>query len=135
MAFSLETKELLGNLLILGGGGIGCLGYLVLLVILYLRLTRKYDAMFPEYYRIVPLPSITGIVVRTGLYAHCIIFKNLSKHKRHKITHEVTNGYDFRGNASQLDIFLSYLYLFFVILLAGSLLIFIVLTKVFNVDL
>ena len=114
---------------------IGCLGYLIMLPILYFRLTRKYDAMFPEYYRIIPLASIIGVVVRTGYYASFILFKNLINGKRHKIMYDVTNGYDFRGNASRLDIFLSYLYLFFTILLLGSLIIFIFLTKVLGIEL
>ncbi len=135
MTQSPETKELLGNLLILGGFGIGCLGYLILLAILYFRLTRKYDAMFPEHYRIIPLPLIMGTVIRTGYYTSFIVFKNLINGKRHKIMHDVTNGYDFRGNASRLDIILSYLYMFFGFSALGSLLIFMLLTKVFGIDL
>ncbi len=135
MTLSPEIKELLGNLLILGGGGIGCLGYLILLAILYFRLTRKYDTMFPEYHRIVPLPLIMGTVVRTGLYAYCIIFRNLSKRKRHKVTYEVTNGYDFRGNASQLDVVLSYLYMFFGFMFMISAVTFVILTEIFGIDL
>jgi len=134
-SLSFETKKLLGDFLIFGGIGIGSVGGLILLLILYFRLTRKYDAMFSEYYRIVPLASVMGTVVRTGLYAYMIIFKNLSKHKRHKITYEITNGYDFRGNAPRLDIILSYLYMFFTILLSGSLIVFIFLTEVFGIDL
>jgi len=130
-----ETNELLGDLLILGGFGIGCLGYLILLIILYFRLTRKYDAMFPEYYRIIPLPLIMGTVVRTGLYAYFIVFKNLGKHKRHAIMHDVTNDYDFRSNASLLDVVLCYLMLFFGFSALGSLLIFMLLTKIFGIDL
>ncbi len=132
---TLETKELLGNLLILGGFGIGCLGFFILLPILYFRLTRKYDAMFPDHDRIIPLPSIMGTVVRTGYYSSFIVFKNLINGKRHKIMHDVTNGYDFRGNASRLDIILSYLYMFIAILLLGSSIVFFILTKVFDIDL
>ncbi len=105
-----EVKEWLIPLLAFGGG-IGALGYFILLPILYFRLTRKYDAMFPEYDRIIPLASIMGVVVRTGYYVSFILFKNLINGKRHKIMHNVTNGYDFRGNAPWPDIFLSYLYL------------------------
>ncbi len=119
----------------MSGIGIGCLGYFILVATLYFRLTRKYDAMFPEYDRIVPFPLIMGTVIRTSLYAYLIIFKNLIKRKHHRITYEVTNGYDFRGNASRLDIVLSYSYMFFVFLFVGSLLIFILLTEVFGIDL
>ena len=135
MTQSSETKELLGDLLILGGFGIGCLGYLILLIILYFRLTRKYDAMFPEYYRIIPLPLIMGAIVRTGYYIAFIIFKNLINGKHHKTMHDVTNGYDFHSNASRLDIVLSYLYMFFGFSALGSLLIFMLLTKVFGINL
>ncbi|MBL4763138.1 MAG: protein-disulfide reductase DsbD, partial [Gammaproteobacteria bacterium] len=89
------------------GLGIACLGFFILIPFLYFRLTRKYDAMFPEYHRIVPLPSVMGAVARTGLYAYFIVFRNLHKDKRHKITYEVTNNYDFRGNALRMDIVLS----------------------------
>ncbi len=134
MDFSSEVKEWL-TLLLMSGIGIGCLGYFILVAILYIRLTRKYDAMFPEYDRIVPFPLIMGTVIRTGLYAYLIIFKNLIKRNHHKITYEVTNGYDFRGNASRLDIILSYLYMFVAFLFLGSLFIFILLTEVFGIDL
>ncbi len=134
MELSSEVKEWL-TLLLAFSGGIGALGYFVLLPILYFRLTRKYDAMFPEYDRIIPLSSIMGVVVRTGYYASFILFKNLINGKRHKIMHNVTNGYDFRGNAPWPDIFLSYVYLFFAILCLGSLIIFLFLTKVLGIEL
>ena len=119
----------------MSGIGIGCLGYFILVTVLYFRLTRKYDAMFPEYDRIAPFPLIMGTVIRTSLYAYLIIFKNLIKRKHHKITYEVTNGYDFRGNASQLDIVLSYLYMSFGLLFLWSSIIFFILTKVLGIDL
>jgi len=134
VALSFETKELLGDLLVFGGG-IGGLGYLIMLPIMYFRLTRKYDAMFPEYYRIIPLPLIMGTVVRTGYYIGFIVFKNLINGKRHKIIYEVTNGYDFRGNASRLDIVLSYLYMFFGFMLLAGAFTFYILTEIFGIDL
>ncbi len=76
-----------------------------------------------------------GGVFRTGYYVSFILFKNLINGKRHKIMQDVTNGYDFRGNASRLDIILSYLYLFFVILLLGSLIVFLFITKVLGIEL
>ncbi|MCF6324754.1 MAG: hypothetical protein L3J89_10625 [Gammaproteobacteria bacterium] len=134
MEISLETKEWLA-LMFAFGFGFGCLGFFILLPVLYCRLTRKYDAMFPEYDRIVPLPTIMGAVTRTGLYACFIVFKNLRKHKRHKITQEVTNHYDFRGNAVQIDIVLSYLCVFTGFLTIGSLIAFLFFTKVLGVEL
>ena len=131
---TLETKELLTTLLVVGFG-IGCLGFFILLPILYFRLTRKYDAMFPEYHRIIPLPSITGAVVRTGYYSSFIVFRNLINGKRHKIIRDVTNGYDFRGNATRLDIILSYSYMFIAILCLGSLIALLFFTKVLGVEL
>ncbi len=123
------------TILLVGGIGIGCLGYLILLPILYFRLTRKYDAMFPEYHRIIPLPSITGTVVRTGYYSSFIVFKSLINGKRHKIMYDVTDGYDFRGNASRLDIALSYLNMFFAISASVSIFMFYFLTKILGIDL
>ncbi len=122
------------TILLVGGFGVGCLGYLILLPILYFRLTRKYDAMFPEYHRIIPLPSFTGTVVRTGYYASFIVFRNNINGKRHKIMHDVTNGYDFRGNAPLLDIFLSYLMFFFVLSALSGAFTFIILTQIFGID-
>ncbi len=134
MAFSPEAIEITRYLLLFGGG-IGCLGYLILVVILYFRLTRKYDAMFPDYHHIIPLPSIMGAVVRTGYYSTFITFKNRINSRRHKIMYDVTNGYDFRGNAPRLDIILSYLYLLFGFMFIGSAFILIVLTEIFGIDL
>ncbi len=76
-----------------------------------------------------------GGVVRGGYYASFILFKNLINGKRHKIMHNVTNGYDFRGNARWLDIFLSYVCLFFAILCLGGLVVFLFLTKVLGIEL
>ncbi len=135
MALSLEMKALLGDFLILGGIGICGLVSMILFVILYFRLTRKYDVMFPEYDRIIPLPFLMGTVVRTGLYAHHIAFKNLSKHKRHSIMHEVTNHYDFRGNAPLFDITLSYLMVFSSLIFLASVFTFYILKKILGIDL
>ncbi len=134
MALSFETKKLLGDLLLFGGG-ISCLGYLILLPILYFRLTRKYDAMFPEYYRFTPLASIMGIMFRTGYYASFIVFKNLINGKRHKIIYDVTNGYDFRSNARPLDIILCYLMFFFSLSALGGIFTFVILTELFGINL
>jgi len=54
MGISLETKEWLASIFALGFG-FGCLVGMILLLCLYFRLTRKYDAMFPEYYRTIAL--------------------------------------------------------------------------------
>jgi len=134
MGISLETKEWLASLFALGLG-IACLGFFILIPFLYFRLTRKYDAMFPEYHRIVPLPSVMGAVARTGLYAYFIVFRNLHKDKRHKITYEVTNNYDFTGNALRMDIVLSYLYVFIAFLFIASLIALLFFTKVLGVNL
>jgi len=134
MTLSPEVKEWLTLLLAFGGGISGLTG-MILLLVLYFRLTRKYDAMFPEYDRVVPLPLIMGTVARTGYYAAFIVFKNLINGKRHKLMRDVTNGYDFRGNASLLDIMLSYSYIFFALTFTVSIFIFVILTKIFGIDL
>ena len=134
MVFSPEAREITRYFLLVGGG-IGCLGYLILLPILYFRLTRKFDTMFPEHDRIIPLASIMGIVVRTGYYSSFIAFKNLINGKRHKIMYDVTNGYDFRRNASRLDIALSYLNMFFAVLALVGAFTFVILTEMFGIDL
>ncbi|MCF6323448.1 MAG: hypothetical protein L3J89_03845 [Gammaproteobacteria bacterium] len=134
MGMSPVTKEWLASILALGFG-FGCLVGMILLLFLYFRLTRKYDAMFPEYDRIIPLPLLMGTVVRTGYYSGLIVFKNLIHSKRHHVIHDVTNGYNFRGNAPLLDIILSYLYLFIGFLTVGSLIALFFLTKVLGVKL
>ena len=132
MEISLETLEWL-TLMFLLGFGIGCLGYLTLLPILYFRLTRKYDAMFPEYDRI-PLPFPMGTILRTGYYSGLIVFKNLINNKRHHIIHDVTNGYNFRGNAPLFDIILSYLYVFTIFLISISLIVWVFFTEVLGIN-
>ncbi|PCI11938.1 MAG: hypothetical protein COB71_10955 [Thiotrichales bacterium] len=76
-----------------------------------------------------------GAVVRTGYYSGLIIFKKLIHSKRHRVIHDVTNGYDFRGNAPLFDIFLSYLYLVIGFLTIGSLIVLLFFTKVLGVNL
>ncbi|MCF6324748.1 MAG: hypothetical protein L3J89_10595 [Gammaproteobacteria bacterium] len=134
MGISFETKEWLASTFAFGVV-ISCLVGMILLPILYFRLTRKYDAMFPEYNRIIPFPSIAGTVLRTGYYSSFIVFKNHINGKRHIIMHDVTNGYDFRGNASMLDIVLSYLYIIITFLFIGSLIALLFFTKVLGVEL
>ena len=104
-----DTTYILQVILLVGGIGIGGIGSLALLPILYFRLTRKYDAMFPEHDRMIPISSIMGVALRTSCYAWCIAFRNFTKYKRNKRIYQVTGDYDFRGNAPKLDIFLSYL--------------------------
>ncbi|MBL1260520.1 MAG: hypothetical protein COB33_008315 [Thiotrichaceae bacterium] len=134
MEISPEIKEWLT--LIFGFGfGIGGFVAIILLPVMYFRLTRKYDAMFPEYDRIIPLPLMMGAVIRTSLYAYFIAFKNLRKHKRHRIAYEVTNGYDFRANAPLLDIILSYLISFSSLIFVVSGFTFYILTEIFGIDL
>jgi len=128
-----ETNELLGDLLILGGFGIGCLGFVITFSIVYFRLTRKYDAMFPDHDDLTDGIGIQGDVNRTGRYMWCVVRKNLSQ--RNERIRKVTGGYDFRGNASLLDVVLCYLMLFSGLSAIGSALIFIILTKIFGVDL
>ena len=131
---SSETKDALTIILAVGGGG-GGLVYIVLLAVLYFRLTRKYDAIFPNHERMIPLPATVGTIVRTGCYAWCIVFKNFTKYKRNKRIYQVTGDYNFRVNASTTDIILSYLFLFSLVCFLFSAITFYVIHKIFSIEL
>ena len=132
MALSPEVKEWLTLLLAFGIGICGLIG-MILLVVLYFRLTRKYDPMFPDHANLTDGIGIQGEINRAGRYMWCIIRRNLSRHNER--IRNITGGYDFRGNASLFDIILCYSTLFFGLFFLGSLLIFFLLTEVFAVDL
>ena len=132
MSLSLETKKVLGDLFIFGSGICGLVG-MILLLILYFRLTRKYDTMFPNHDDLTDGVGILGAINRTGRYMWCIVRRNLSQ--RNERIRKVTGGYDFRGNATALDIVLCYFMLFFGLSFLASLLIFFLLTEVFGIDL
>ena len=114
--------------------GVCGLGGLLLLAILYFRLTRKYDAIFSDHDRMVPMPSIMGTALRTSCYALCIIFRNFTKKKRNKRIYEVTGDYDFRANASKADILLSYLLFIFSMVTTVSVFIVFIMSKTLNID-
>ncbi|MCF6323450.1 MAG: hypothetical protein L3J89_03855 [Gammaproteobacteria bacterium] len=132
MAWSLEMKELLGGLLVLGGGIGGMMG-MILLPVMYFRLTRKYDPMFPGHANLTDGIGIQGEINRAGRYMWCIICKNLSQ-RNERIRH-ITGGYDFRGNASLFDIILCYSTLFFGSVMLVSAVTFFILTKILGIDL
>ena len=133
MNLSLEIQELLWDSLILGGGGIGGLVSIILPPILYFRLTRKYDAMFPNYMDLSSGVSIQADIARTGRYMRCVLCKNFSQ--RNELVRNVTGGYDFRGNAPLLDIILCYMMCFFGLIFIVSVFTFFILTKIFGIDL
>jgi len=126
-------KALLGDLLILGGVGIGGFVSIILLPVMYFRLTRKYDPMFPDHANLTDGIGIQGEINRAGRYMWCIIRRNLSQ--RNERIRDITGGYDFRGNASLFDIILCYSTLFFGSVMLISLIIFFILTKIFGIDL
>ncbi|HEB92665.1 MAG TPA: hypothetical protein ENI94_04200 [Gammaproteobacteria bacterium] len=130
--FSPEVKEWLTLLLAFGTGVSSVVG-LALLPILYFRLTRKYDAMFPDHDDLTDGIWIQGDINRTGRYMWCIVRKNLSQ--RNERIRRVTGGYDFRGNAPLLDIILCYLLLFFGLSAIGGMFTIVILTEIFGIDL
>jgi len=131
MTLSLEMKTLLGNLLVWGGGICG-LVTMILLPIMYFRLTRKYDPMFPDHANLTDGIGIQGEINRSGRYMWCIIRKDLSQ--RNERIRNITGGYDFRGNASLFDIILCYSTLFFGSILIVSAFTFVILTEIFGID-
>jgi len=133
MALSFETKELLGDFLIFGGIGIGSVMSMILLVVLYFRVTRKYDAMFPSHADLTDARGIQGEINRTGRYMWCFVRKNFSQ--RNERIRKVTGGYDFRSNAPLSEVILCYLMLFSGFVLIGSTFVFIILTKILGIEL
>ncbi|MBL1260524.1 MAG: hypothetical protein COB33_008335 [Thiotrichaceae bacterium] len=132
MALSLEMKALLGDLLVFGGG-IGGLVGMILLPVMYFRLTRKYDPMFPDHANLTDGIGIQGEINRAGRYMWCIIRRNLSQ--RNERIRNITGGYDFRGNASLFDIILCYSTLFFGSVMLVSAVTFFIFTKILGIDL
>jgi len=132
MTFSPEVKEWLTLLLALGIGVSGLVS-MILLPVVYFRLTRKYDPMFSDHANLTDGIGIQGEINRAGRYMWCIIRKNLSQHNER--IRNITGGYDFRGNASLSDIILCYSLLFFGSIVLVSLVIFFLLTKIFGIDL
>ena len=130
--FSPEVKEWLTLLLAVGGSFCGLVS-VIIFPIFYFRLTRKYDAMFPDHADLTDARGIRGEINRTGRYMWCIVRKTLSQ--RNERIRNITGGYDFRGNASLFDIILCYLMFFFGLLFLVSLSVFFLLTKVFGFDL
>jgi len=123
-------KEFLTILLI--SGGISGVVTLVLLPVMYFRLTWKYDPMFPEHANLTDGIGIQGEINRAGRYMWCIIRQNLSRHNER--IRNITGGYDFRGNASLFDIVLCYSTLFFCLILIISVFTFVILTEIFGID-
>ncbi len=124
-------KEFL-TILLVGGFGIGGLAGIILIPVMYFRLTRKYDPMFPDHANLTDGIGIQGEINRAGRYMWCIVRKNLSQ--RNERIHNITGGYDFRGNASLFDIILCYSMLFFGFLSVASVLVFVILTEIFGFD-
>ena len=102
-------KEFLTILLV---GGVGFCGVvtMILLPVMYFRLTRKYAPMFPDHANLTDGIWIQGEINRAGRYMWCIVRKDLSQHNER--IRNITGGYDFRGNASLFDIILCHLTLF-----------------------
>ncbi len=132
MVFSPEAREITRYLLLVGGG-ISSVVSMIIFPIFYFRLTRKYDAMFPDHADLTDARGIQGEINRTGRYMWCIVRKTLSQ--RNERIRKVTRGYDFRGNALLLDIILCYLMFFFGLLALGSAITFYILTVILSIDL
>ncbi|VAW95177.1 hypothetical protein MNBD_GAMMA20-660 [hydrothermal vent metagenome] len=132
MEVSSDFKEWVTLLLVFGVGICGLVGMIVLIV-LYFRLARKYDAMFPNHDDLTDARGIQGEINRTGRYMWCIVRKTLSQ--RNERIRKVTGGYDFRGNTPLLDIVLCYLLLFSGFIFLGSAIAVFFMTKILGIDL
>ena len=121
-------KEFLTILLV--SGSICLLVTMILLPVMYFRLTRKYDAMFPGHADLTGGISIQGSISRTGCYVRCTIDKNFNQRNEHIRT--ITGGYDFRGNASLFDIILCYSTLLFGSIFLVSVFIYYILTEIYD---
>jgi len=132
MEISIEVKELL-TLIFVFGFGICGLVTIILLPIMYFRLTRKYDPMFPDHANLTDGIGIQGEINRAGRYMWCIVRKSLSQ--RNERIRNITGGYDFRGKASLFDIILCYSMFFFGLTFIISALAFYVVTEILDIDL
>ena len=123
-------KEFLTVLLVIGGAcGVMTM---IFLPLMYFRLTRKYDPMFPDHANLTDGIGIQGEINRSGRYMWCIIRKNLSQ--RNERIRKITGGYDFRGNASLFDIILCHLTLLFGSIMLVSGFTFVIFTEIFGFD-
>ncbi len=120
------------TILLVGGFGVCGLVGIILPPVMYFRLTRKYDPMFPDHVNLTDGIGIQGEINRAGRYMWCIVRKDLSQ--RNERIRKITGGYDFRGNASLFDIILCYLLLFFGLFAIGSVFTFVIITEVFGFD-
>ena len=120
------------TILLVGGFGVCGLVGIILLPVMYFRLTRKYDPMFPDHANLTDGVGIQGEINRAGRYMWCIVRKDLSQ--RNERIRKITGGYDFRGNASLFDIILCYLLLFFGLFAIDSVFTFVIITEVFGFD-
>ena len=121
-------KEFLTVLLV--SGGVCGVVTMILLPVMYFRLTRKYDSMFPDHANLTDGIGIQGEINRAGRYMWCIVRKDLSQ--RNERIRNITGGYDFRGNASLFDIILCYLMFFFGLIFIVSAFTFVTLTEIFG---
>ncbi len=123
-------KEFLTVLLV--SGGICGFVTMILLPVMYFRLTRKYDPMFPDHANLTDGIGIQGEINRSGRYMWCIVRKDLSQCNER--IRKITGGYDFRGNASLFDIILCYLMFFFGLTFIVSAFTFVILTEIFGFE-
>jgi len=124
-------KEFL-TILLIGGFGLCGVVTMILLPIMYFRLTRKYDPMFPDHANLTDGIGIQGEINRSGRYMWCIVRKDLSQ-RNERIRH-ITGGYDFRGNASLFDIILCYLMFFFGLTFIVSAFTFVIITEILGFE-
>ena len=106
----------------------------MIIIILYFRLTRKYDAMFPEQNKIFPASSLISLLGKTGYYTWSSAFKGFAKLKRNQAYYNAYNQYDFYGNSSALDRALGYILLFCIVFGLGSALAIFIITRILGIE-
>ena len=95
---------------------IGSTGLLLLIPIVYLGITRKYDKKYPFHMNIIPLKlPIISTIARGSIYTICIIFNPKSKVNQRVL--DITHSVNFSQARNPIEITISMLHFIFTIIL------------------
>jgi hypothetical protein len=102
--------ELIRNI-ILALGGIPGLMAVLLIPVLYKKIVKPFDRIFwGQGSTFEHGVWFFSVIMRLSQYTLCIVFPKRSKNDAY--ARSVYKGYDFRGNASSMQIKLSYVYVY-----------------------
>lgn len=115
--------ELIENFVLIAGL-IGIPAFAVLIPIVFFKFTLKYDNMFPEAPLLLTKGfPIIGKLMRGFLYAAFIVFPSRPNHSYYG---ETFKSYNFRKEASAVDVFISVIAITITIILAVTFIVFVI---------